>query len=231
MKPKLLLLLIAFSGHLAVAQTGIIKGKVLTSDATPAEYINILVQNTSKGAITNSRGEFFIEGVKIGSYTLTISFVGLETRQVQVEVRENDITILPDIILSEDKQRLNEVVISGIKTYKVNEPSSSLKLQTPLFETPQNIQVISGKLIGDQQSIDMSETISRNVSGAQMIEHWGNFARINMRGFKIPAFRNGMNVDLPWGTSDRRYVHGRKNRVCKRASRIYVVFRRAGWTL
>ncbi len=45
----------------------------------------------------------------------------------------------------------------------------------------------------------MLETVTRNVSGAQMIEHWGTFARVNMRGFKIPAFRNGFNVDLPWG--------------------------------
>ncbi len=32
-----------------------------------------------------------------------------------------------------------------------------------------------------------------------MIEHWGNFARINMRGFRIPPFRNGMNVLSTWG--------------------------------
>ena len=45
----------------------------------------------------------------------------------------------------------------------------------------------------------MMENITRNVSGAQMIEHWGNFARINMRGFRIPPFRNGMNVLSTWG--------------------------------
>jgi iron complex outermembrane receptor protein len=45
----------------------------------------------------------------------------------------------------------------------------------------------------------MMENITRNVSGAQMIEHWGHFARINMRGFRIPAFRNGMNLLMSWG--------------------------------
>src|SRR5690606_32344316 len=77
--------------------------------------------------------------------------------------------------------------------------SHSLRLKGPLIEVPQNIQVITADVIGSQQAIDMLENVSRNVSGAQMIEHWGNFARVNMRGFKIPAFRNGMNVDLPWG--------------------------------
>lgn len=31
----------------------------------------------------------------------------------------------------------------------------------------------------------------------QTLEHWDN---INMRGSQVTAFRNGMNVKMPWGT-------------------------------
>src|SRR5690606_32287052 len=75
----------------------------------------------------------------------------------------------------------------------------SLRLKTELARLPQNIQVVSSDLLQDQQAFTMMESITRNVSGAQMIEHWGHFARINMRGFKIPAFRNGMNLEMSWG--------------------------------
>ena len=45
----------------------------------------------------------------------------------------------------------------------------------------------------------MMEGVIRNVSGVTMIEHWGHFARVNMRGFRLPAFRNGVNVQGTWG--------------------------------
>jgi iron complex outermembrane receptor protein len=45
----------------------------------------------------------------------------------------------------------------------------------------------------------MLEGVTRNVSGVTRAEHWDNYARIYMRGTNIAAFRNGMNVAMPWG--------------------------------
>lgn len=182
-----------------MAQTGGVRGNIVTSDGAPAEFINIIIKGTSKGAVTNDRGFFEIKNLPAGESILVVSFVGLEKKEISVEIQEGTTIVVSDIVLVENKQKLDEVIISGSKGYKIDQLSNSLRLQTPILETPQNIQVITGKIIGDQQSIDMLESVSRNVSGVQMIEHWGNFARVNMRGFKIPAFRNGMNVDLPWG--------------------------------
>lgn len=132
---------------------------------------------------------------------MVASFVGLQTQEVEIKVVANQPLTVPVITLEESYEKLQEVIIYGTQdgNYTANSPSKTLRLKTPLVEIPQNIQVVSRQVIEDQQSIDMLETVSRNVSGVQMIEHWGNFARINMRGFKIPAFRNGMNVEMPWG--------------------------------
>lgn len=196
---RIFLFLFFCSSYGLMAQTGKIQGTVITSDGVPAEYINVVIKGTTKGAITDGKGAFEINNVTVGEHTIVVSFVGLKTRELLISVEEGETVVMADIVLHENKQRLDEVVISGSRGYKVDEISSSLRLQIPLLETPQNIQVITGKIIGDQQSIDMLEGVSRNVSGVQMIEHWGNFARVNMRGFKIPAFRNGMNVEMPWG--------------------------------
>jgi iron complex outermembrane receptor protein len=95
---------------------------------------------------------------------------------------------------------MQEVVVrSGGAGYKANRVSPSLRLDEPLIEVPQNIQIVTRQLISDQQITDMLEGVTRNVSGVTRGEHWDNYARIYMRGSNIAAFRNGMNVTMPWG--------------------------------
>ncbi len=183
------------------AQPGKISGKVSIPEENRGAQVNIGLLGTNKGATTGTDGHFEINRVAPGTYTLQASFIGLTTEQVQVKVIAGQETVVPEIIMHESGQEITEVQITGSQYagYRAEAPSEDLKLRTPLLRVPQNIQVITRELINDQQTIDMLESVTRNTSGAQMIEHWGTFASINMRGFKLPAFRNGMNVDLPWG--------------------------------
>ena len=105
-------------------------------------------------------------------------------------VSDSVVTILEKVIIEKE-----------IQGYKISDPSLSLKMQTPLLQLPQNIQVISPKLIGDQLLTDMADAVSRNVSGASTSIHesWGNYVNLSMRGGRIVPFRNGMNVKMPWG--------------------------------
>ena len=80
-----------------------------------------------------------------------------------------------------------------------NDPSSSLRQLTRISALPQNIQVVSNELLMDQQVVNIMEGAVRNVSGVTMVEHWGNFANLRLRGFRLPAFRNGINVSDSWG--------------------------------
>src|SRR5699024_287902 len=195
------LLLTTATFHGIFAQTGTISGSVQTFDGKAASMVNIGLEGTTKGTITDASGRYVITGVQEGSYTLMASFLGLQTKTTRVIVSDGKNTEVPNIVMEEIQERLQEVIVEGKNggNFKADIPSHSLRLKGPLIELPQNIQVITSDVIASQQAIDMLENVSRNVSGAQMIEHWGNFARVNMRGFKLPAFRNGMNVELPWG--------------------------------
>ncbi len=96
--------------------------------------------------------------------------------------------------------KIEEITVNGsANKFAATKPSSSLRLKTELAKVPQNIQIVTSEALKNQNITNMMESVTRNVSGAQMIEHWGHFASINMRGFKLPAFRNGMNVEMPWG--------------------------------
>ena len=185
--------------HQLYAQKGLIKGQLTTTDGKPAEYVNVNLKGTNKGTVTNEKGEFSIEKVKPGAYVLQMSFVGLETQTQNVTITDGQ-TTEANFVLRENSRQLDEVIVSAYPNkYNADMPSVTLRLKTPLIETPQNIQVLTKALINDQQIFDMLEGITRNVSGVTRLEHWDNYALLNMRGSQIAAFRNGMNVQMPWG--------------------------------
>jgi iron complex outermembrane receptor protein len=124
----------------------------------------------------------------------------MQTQVMAVNVQAQDTTIVQKITLEKRKEQLREVVIqSQRKRYKADEVSSSLRLITPLQKVPQNIQVITSKVLDDQQVISLADGVIRNVSGATKLEHWDMYTRINMRGARASEFRNGMNVTSNWG--------------------------------
>lgn len=193
------------------AQEGNIKGIIKTSDGMPAEFVNIGLKGTTYGTIANNKGEYELKNIPQGNYTLLTSFIGLETKEMRVEVKTNETTELAEIILKENAQTFQEVVVSA-NTNKYNRgiPSQSLRLKAPLIEIPQNIQMVTSEVMKDQQVISMSDGLIRNVSGTVRMEHWGDlYTNITARGSQIQAFRNGFNVvNSYWGplTEDMSFV-------------------------
>lgn len=177
-----------------------IKGKVITGDGTPAAYVAVQIKEKNRGTLTNEKGEFVFKRMQPGHYTLEVILMGYKTVTKEVDVDQDEIVSITIQLEATDKQ-LQEVIINGARNkYKTETVSNSLRLKTPLLEVPQNIQVISANLIADQQVFDIVDGITRNVSGATRYGHWDNqYANIRMRGSKIPAFRNGMNIEASWG--------------------------------
>ena len=209
---QLLVLLCATAGF-ATAQQGKttgIKGRISTSDGQNAAYVSVKLVGKPQGTTTDESGKYSIDKIKPGSYTIRVSAVGLSTQEKVVELSESAVAVL-DFVLKEDKSTLDEVNIStNARKYKVDKPSASLRLDQPLLQTAQNIQIVSAAALADQQVISMSDGLIRNVSGAVRLEHWGDlYTNISMRGSQIQAFRNGFNVVASyWGplTEDMSYV-------------------------
>lgn len=187
------------TGICAQPATGYIKGKVTTADNKPAEGVTILIKNTVKNAVADNNGNFEFNNIQSGNYTIAVSLVGYKDAEQEVTI-ENGRTTSVSFHLALSDRELNEiVVIANRNSFKTNRTSNSLRLQSPILEVPQNIQVVTAKQINNQQIFDMLEGVTRNVSGASRVEHWDNYARITMRGSNVGAFRNGMNVSTTWG--------------------------------
>lgn len=183
----------------AQSNTGSIKGTIITSDNKPAEGVSVILKNTGRNAIADNTGSFEIKNLQPGNYTLQLSLIGYKDVEQEVIIKNGE-AVPVSIQLSLSNKDLNEVVVVANKnSFKTNRLSGSLRLQSPILEIPQNVQVVTAKLISNQQIFDMLEGVTRNVSGATRIEHWDNYARITMRGSNVGAFRNGMNVSTDWG--------------------------------
>nr|WP_288834259.1 TonB-dependent receptor [uncultured Flavobacterium sp.] len=202
------LLLLSTISVIGQQGNGKINGKISLSDNTPAESVAIALKDTKYSTNANHNGQYEIKNIKPGNYTLVINGIGIKSISENIAIRNNQ-TLLKNFKLTESKEELNEVIVKRNK-YKQDKPSLSLRLNTPVLEIPQNVQIISGQTLKDQQITSMSDGVIRNVSGAVRLEHWGDlYTNITMRGSQIQAFRNGFNVVSSfWGplTEDMSFV-------------------------
>lgn len=211
---KMMLLFVACV-HLSVIaradekNTGVLRGTVYTDNNKAAVGAVAQIKVLKRNTLIDNDGVFSFSNIPVGNYTVQISLTGYNTISEQVVI-ENGKTTSIDVTMSVANNALGEFVVSDAKNrYKRDKVSNSLRLNTPLKEIPQNIQVISGNALADQQVISMSDGVLRNVSGATRLEHWGDmYTRVNMRGSRIPAFRNGVNISSTWGplTEDMSFV-------------------------
>ncbi|WP_237717500.1 TonB-dependent receptor plug domain-containing protein [Myroides injenensis] len=98
-------------------------------------------------------------------------------------------------------QELQEVTIKAVgNSFTKKKSSNSLRLSQTVNNLPQNIQVLTADLIEGRHITTIDQGVVRNVSGAVRLEEWGDvYARINMRGSRASAFRNGMNISSVYG--------------------------------
>ncbi len=210
MKNYISLLLVVLSGAFTLsAQTGSISGTLKTSDGQPAELINIGLKGTSKGAISNVTGAYEISNVEPGTYTLVTSFMGLETREQQVEVKAGETTIIPEIMLKENAQRLKEVIVAAYRS-KNEEPVTIGKAPIRPLDLPQSVASIEKEVLEHQQVMTLGDAL-KNFNGVYLMGTTGGYQEeIAGRGFAFGSsntFKNGIrfnNTAMPEMTALER---------------------------
>ncbi|MEC4748521.1 TonB-dependent siderophore receptor [Methylomicrobium sp. Wu6] len=78
--------------------------------------------------------------------------------------------------------------------YSLPNATTGTKTDTPIMETPMNIQVVTKSVMDDQQDINIVDAITKNVSGVQAGHDSGDiYERFIIRGFStIDIYRNGL---------------------------------------
>lgn len=98
----------------AYAQSGKIAGRVTdgsTGEALPG--VNVIIDGTTQGAVTDFDGYYTIINVRPGAYNLRVSFVGYIT-QITEEIRVNtNLTTEMNFLMEEQRVGLDEVVVAA----------------------------------------------------------------------------------------------------------------------
>ncbi len=113
MKNKILHLLLLITTSVSAQLT--LKGKIVDEFDNPLPFVNVVLQKTTHGTVTDDDGKFLLKTKKYRGI-LEISFVGFETQTIKVS--EN--TKYLNIILKEESNQLEEVVV-------VTKPKKRLK--------------------------------------------------------------------------------------------------------
>ena len=120
------------------AQAGSIKGKVLL-DGDLAEFVQVSIESTSYGTYTNSRGMYSIENVPFGKWNINASFMGCETISKAIVIDGSNQQINVDFSLAETALHLEDIVITGTKTFK-RQTNSPVIVNVVNSQTLENIQ-------------------------------------------------------------------------------------------
>ena len=135
-------------------QTGTIRGKVVSENGKPMEFVNVGIRKLSIGGVTDAEGGFAIKNVSFGEHTVTASLIGFETQTHSVAVSTDRTEQELHFVLEESPQSLGEVVVSG--TMK----------EVSKLDSPVPVEVYSAKFFSANPSPSVFESM-QNVNGVR----------------------------------------------------------------
>lgn len=157
------------------AQTTV-TGKVVDSKNQPVPGVNIIVEGTTQGTISDFDGKFALTATQDPPFRIQFSSVGYETQLVQVNEKDQEITVT-----MVEGTSLDEIVVSASRTPE------------RIFESPVTIERFGIKEITNTPSASFYGGLE-NLKGVDINTNSLTFQSVNTRGFA--TFANTRFVQL-----------------------------------
>ncbi|WP_137401821.1 TonB-dependent receptor [Echinicola rosea] len=182
MKNSLLFLVLLSLSTLSMAQTGKLTGTVTDQNGEGAQYVNVLLDGTGRGTLTDKDGSYTLENVAAGEQTVKFSSFTYSPVFRTVVIKEGQTTTL-DISVDEDELQLQTVEIIGRAetSYKNTNSFIGTKSSTPIRDVPQSIGYVTKELALDQGAYTVNDVV-KNVSGVNQFTFYND---ITIRGHRI----------------------------------------------
>ena len=138
MKKFLLLILSAIISFSAYAQTGGMKGQVVSrEDREPIAGVEITIDQLSKTIKTNSRGEFIVEGLEPGQYIMRFEAADFENLELMVRVKQlvhdmQEVVMVPNYMVAVDNSAFAELD-TDVETFGDSQALPQLSASKDLF--------------------------------------------------------------------------------------------------
>ena len=150
---SIVLLLIAFGS--ALGQTRALTGKVTDEAAKDLPGVSVIIKGTQRGTTTDANGEYKLAIPEQGEVTITFSFVGYQSQDVQLGARST-----LDIALTPEDKTLSEVVVVGYGTQRKKDLTGA-------------ISSIGARDVAGRQTIQVSDALQGSIAGVSVTRSSG----------------------------------------------------------
>ena len=129
---------------LVQAQFSTLEGHAVHSQSGKAlSFMNVYLEGTAFGAVSNENGFFTISNIPFGDYRLVLSGVGYEESLTKIKIDKVKEKI--QLITSEEEAIFDQVVVTGTKTFQSK------------FSAPVIVQVTESKSLEKVQACNLAE--------------------------------------------------------------------------
>ncbi len=195
-------------------QKGSIKGKVkdiVTAEDIP--FANVVLEGANIGTATDMEGNFILQNVPVGTYSLAVSYVSYKKKVIDsIKVQSNKVLVV-EISLEPDSETLGEVVIS-----EARETFSEIAVMSEIKLSKQVIVGISAEQISRSQDNTAAQAMARipgvTVTDGRFVMIRGVSQRYNavqLNGANAPSTEidnRAFSFDLiPTGLIDRMLIN------------------------
>ncbi len=107
----------------------------------PLAGVNVFIYSLNKGAASDLNGNVEIKNIPNGTYTIELSYVGYETKELQVSFPENNQYKVRIIFLKQKGVELNQIVVSSTRT------------ENRIGNTPERVEVLGSDEVNEEIGI------------------------------------------------------------------------------
>lgn len=158
MKKILIFLIISSISRLIFAHNGILIGTIIDETShLPIEYAYISI-NENLSSLSEADGKFIFSNLEKGEYTLSITIVGYEKKEVKATVNAHETTEL-SISLKPKNVEMSEVVILGDKQQNIHTISKMDIALRPVNSAQELLRIVPGLFIAQHAGGGKAEQI------------------------------------------------------------------------
>ncbi len=183
---KKLLLLLLWLGTAGAAQAqNTITGKVVDGDnGRPLAGANLVIEGTTSGTVSDGGGNFSLRSSQAPPFTLVVSSIGYQTREVPVTAESGSLSI-----------ELTEQVIQGQEVVV-----SASRVEQTILETPVTVEKLGIRQLQQSPAASTFDAL-QNIKGVDLLTQSLTFKSVNVRGFG--ANNNNRFLQLTDGMDNR----------------------------
>ncbi|UTF59590.1 TonB-dependent receptor [Gilvimarinus sp. DA14] len=196
---QLLAAAIAMVGAAHSYADGQISGQLTTEiSGVPLQGSRVKIEELNVSAVTGRDGRYNLSGIEPGTYTLSVSYLGVQTMQRTVEVVDNE-TLVSDFKIQPSRPEQEYVIVMG--------QAGSLNKALNVQRSSDNlVSAVAADAIGQFPDTNVSEALQR-LPGLSIERDQGEGRYVRIRGLG-PDYNsvtvNGVNLPSP--DSGRRAV-------------------------